>query len=421
MLFIAGFHVGFPLCLCRTNKKAGWPPIRELLAEAFRSHKDYNVIDEIISAGHKKTEERNILKEIKPETNIPLGWPLRIEHSRFNEIFSINTFFEKEKFDHKQTNFDLKSEIWICPTGTVVLIGRITCTDEEAPLTLNYFSDTVENHYAELSYIYTCVVDIILKCIKDNEIKNVPLNKEERIILENCISLSNSINVDKYNPFKDEVSKSTFESILIDVYYIELSNDHKEKNIIKYVDSTIFNDPTTSVYIIISYLSFLNMRWLTQYLSEQTRILHEDIENISIGAYNNSKLYEIKYFRVFCLRLLNEMRPMSIRLTRKYMEAMEIFWNNSRMEKDVELINSQLETIENIFEWIDTTKKQILEDKIKNIAFIVTTISLLAVVAQIISTIDFQEFTIDKLGRFILIFGVTALFSSAIFLYFRKK
>lgn len=125
----------------------------------------------------------------------------------------------------------------------------------------------------------------------------------------------------------------------------------------------------------------------------------------------------MKSFRVFCLRLLNEIRPMSIRLKREYMEAMESFWEGSRMEKDVDLINSQLATIENIFEWIDATKKQIRDFKLTLGAVVLTIISISAVVAQLISTIDFNS-EIDKNLRIILISGGSSFVALIILLIY---
>lgn len=418
MLFIAGFQLGFPLALSKINKNAGWAPIRDALSEEFCASADFRVIPENASDKSDETDNTDIMEKIRPETNIPLGWPLRIEYLHFAKIFSINEFCEKRK-NSIHTKWDLKSEIWICPTGIVLLVGRICHIDKQKSIPFKELSDIIEEQYAELSYIYTIVASIILNIIEEKKIKKILCRKDDLELLKDCISLlGDPKNVTQEFNYEKIIyqakNRKLLDKILVDVYYIESNPKEVGKNRIEYVDSTIFNDFLIPIYIVISYSSFLNMRWLTRHLTEQTKILHENILNISSKKYNVAKLYEIKSFRVFCLRLLNEMRPMSIRLKREYMEAMETFWEGSRMGKDVELISNQLEAIENIFEWINATEKQIFENKLNKIVVIITVCSVLAVVAQLISTIDYSTPAwLNHLWRSVLIFGVATVVGSA--------
>lgn len=413
MLFIAGFQLGIPLALCKTKNGGGWPTIREALTKKFCSlEKDYYVIEEVFD----EFPDADILAKVEPETNMPLDWPLRIEYIHFLKNFPVKTFCQNEKNNFSHESLTLKSEIWICPTGIVLIIGRISspCKDVSH---FNELSDIIEDHYAELSYIYIQVASCILSCIKENKIKKVSHIHNDIKLLEKFIDQNEIINLN--NEFiYSETNKKFLESIIDDIYYIEFIPNLKNKNRIEYTDATIYNNIYTSIYIVISYYSFLNLRWLTKHLTHQTKILQESMSNPSRSTGKNIiNIQEMKSFRVFCLRLLNEIRPMSIRLKREYMEAMESFWEGSRMEKDVDLINSQLATIENIFEWIDATKKQIRDFKLTLGAIVLTIISISAVVAQLISTIDFNS-EIDKNLRIILISGGSSFVALIILLIY---
>lgn len=424
MLFIAGFQLGFPLALSKFDNNVGWLPIRNVLAEKFCANGDFFVIPENGTKKPDNAASADIMEEIRPETNIPLGWPLRIEYLHFEEVFSINKYCEKN--NSIQARWILKSEIWICPTGIVLIVGRLSSINRQDDIHFGNLSDLIEDHYAELSCVYTIVADVILKAIDENKIEKVSCRQCDLELLRESIDLLGDTQhtmqgLDFKKVLSQSENRSLFEKILVDVYYIESNPTANGENRIGYVDSRIFDDFYIPIYIVISFSSFLNMRWLSRHLTEQTKVLHEDILNISEKKHNVAKLYEMKSFRVFCLRLLNEMRPMSIRLKMNYMEAMEIFWDGSRMEKDVELINSQLQAIENIFEWISVTEKQLFEDKLKKIGVVITACSVLAVVAQLISTIDFKEtFMFNQFWRSILISSV-AVIGGSFFVFFQRK
>ena len=160
-----------------------------------------------------------------------------------------------------------------------------------------------------------------------------------------------------------------------------------EKFRIEYDDSSIVSDDSSYIfYIHIAYSTFIGLLWLVKHLGEGLRRL----QNIFIGQspFKKGVSSELKLLRIFCLQFINESNPISIRLTRRYMECIEIFWKASRLSLLVNQINEQLAALEEMVDWIEGLEREARNFKIGIAAILLAVISITAVVAQLVSTID---------------------------------
>jgi len=231
-----------------------------------------------------------------------------------------------------------------------------------------------------------------------------------------------------------------FCDILKDVYYISFTpTENKTKHHIDYaascnigyVDTQIESFDKNYLHVIsIAYSSFSGFLWIQRFLNEKSLLLQEELEK---GRALKKKIKKIsddlKLFRIFCLQFINESAPINIRLTRPYMECLEKCWEEYRMHNLTKYIDGQLETLDKMFNWIEENLKEEWNSKVVLIAFLISLISITAVVAQLISTVDFDNQILDKpdrvlsilLGFLSGIFITTGIFiSSSIKRFFKK-
>jgi len=417
-LFLGSFNLGIPLTMCQTDKSYTWDALKVELLEKFTAIPKFKVIlDKFIPT----IDYHHDLLESYSETKFPLGEPIILLYNEFLKIFDLPKSLENIgiiipdiKFDHL---------IWICRTGIVLIIGKISFDIENAINLSQWNDDIVEKHYEELSFIFLEVARVIFDSLpeqiqyssfaRQSDIENY---KKAVCYLNKYKYSNNNLNLSTFIDDNKEV-KSLFNDILIDVYYIEFIFSKKEKNYkIDYVNSSITDSDPSYVYCLcVAYSSFPCFVWITRHLSEQSTILHESFIG-TLKLYDNL-LVEIKLFRIFCLKFINESSPISIRLTREYMELIEIFWDVSRLHKLRDQINDQLTTIETILEWIDNNKKELRNFKIGLAATLIALVSLTSVVASLISTIDFTKQITAALRIWYIITGFLIGFICSIIIY----
>ncbi|MBC8457361.1 MAG: hypothetical protein H8D67_05125 [Deltaproteobacteria bacterium] len=385
LIFIAGFHLGIPLALCQTRKSTGWTEISEELSESFSSR---STRFEVISINYE------------PETKFPLGKPLIIQHLKFFDVFNLPKFLQDAGLSFSSDKYRLDNLIWICPSGIVLVIGKIS-SDIDGFISLDQFEDKiVEEHYAELTYIYTEVAEVIIgvlptellnsslccasdveKCRRGIFFRRKFSELSRYGILASDLAAANFLR-------DDHEARALYDDILIDVYYIDfLAHEDKEKLRIGYVDSSIeSSDPLYLLIIGIAYSSFVGLLWLMTHLGEQSRILQEGL--LGISPLREGISSELKLFRIFCLQFINESSPINVRLTRPYMTCLEECWREYRMYTLVDQVNGQLVTLEKMFDWVEEVKKEVRNFKIGLAAVLLALISITAVAAQLVSTID---------------------------------
>jgi hypothetical protein len=380
LIFIAGFHLGMPLGICRTRKSRDWTAMHSELAKSFRLH---------------STRFEVCRTDFDPETKFPLGTPFVIRHLDFLSMFDLpqvllgaqaKTWDERYRFDNA---------IWVCPSGVVLIIGEISCLADDG-IQLHKLERITENHYPNLTSIFIEVAEIIIAlfprrvlrsslCCTSSIVTSFDLNGKLQALGGPAI-LANPTAAEKSDLDVQQVSK-LYEDILIDVYFIDVEWTAKSELIIGYVDSQIKSSEREFVWLLtIAFSSFVGLLWIQEHLSERAYILYQSLSGLS--SLQKRAAFELKLFRIFCLKLIGDSKPISIRLTHRYMECLEEFWKEERMSFLVDQISDQLNTLGKMFDWVEDIGRETRNFKIGLIAVLLALVSLAAVVAQLISTID---------------------------------
>lgn len=418
-VFAVGFHLGLPLSFMNTSRSHNWSELSILISEKFSN----------------KNELFSIVKEnFDNEIKFPLGNPIILKHNSFQSYFNIYDYLKAAEYDINEEEYLFDNQIWILPTGIVLIIGILTIKNGHN-FTLSDFEDRIiETHYPELSFIFIQLAKTIhdylptmfsntssLICTEDNN-KIKHLFKE---LTKSGISLNELDQkvVLNYAPQFVKNNSLLLSDILTDVYYFHYKFDaNNEFTRIGYVDSVInSSEPVNILYICISFSSFVGFLWIIKKLREQTRQLQNELVGDKKLPSELSK--DLKLFRIFCLQFINESSPINVRLTGYYMVQLEKCWKEFRLSELTKQINDQLHTVESIVDWLDDNKKESKNFKIGVAAIILALISVSAVTAQILSTIDFAN-TVQWQQRLIFItvgFLVGILFTVFIYRYPKRR
>ena len=399
LLFVAGFHLGIPLAICQTRKSKNWAEIRKELSGAFSR---YPASFEVVSVDYE------------PETNFPLGNPLTIRYVNFFDVFDLSGYLRDEGFSLRADKDRLLHVIWVCPSGVVLITGGISFDADDAISLTEFEENVIESHYAELSCVFAEVAEITYSTIPAGALSSSLCSSRDMERIRDCIRLrqqSSGTNLhDEASgesggvrfPGDSDKERALYEDVLMDVYYIDFRADADEEKLrIGYVDSSIAcSDPSTILMIGIAYSSFVGLLWLVKHLGEESRILQDNlIGNLGLRKGVSS---ELKLFRIFCLQFITESKPVSVRLTRAYMECVEQFWVNSRLDSLVEQVNDQLGVLERVFDWVEESRREVRNIKIALAAVLLALISITSVAAQLISTVD-VNFELGAKERVLLI------------------
>ncbi|MGC1377813.1 MAG: hypothetical protein WA821_16390 [Anaerolineales bacterium] len=429
-VFIAAFHLGVPLGICHTDKSVGWTEIRQEFLERLSKYPDRFEITPV---------------NYDAEVNFPLGDPLIFKSVNFLDIFDLPRFFHEVEFSIPTHPYKLDNMVWICPSGAVFISAKVSLDTVNCISYADFTSKIVEEHYAELGYLFSEISEILLPAIPQDLLDSFlccpsDIAKQKEIIkLRNLDGFrradifSNNRKLTDFLEHNRE-AKALYEDILIDIYYIDFlapeskkprmlakqtasapkrkksetlvsSTDPRdlEKFRIDYDDSSVISDDLSYIfYIHIAFSTFIGLLWLVKHLGEGLRRLH----NIFIGQSPLKKgiSSELKLLRIFCLQFINESNPISIRLTRRYMECIETYWEATRQSLLVNQINEQLAALEEMVDWIEGFEREARNFKVGVAATLLAVISITAVVAQLVSTIDVDsQLSGIERGYFILI------------------
>jgi hypothetical protein len=417
-VFVGGFHLGLPLAFTQTEESSGWTEIAaELSAEFLKQGDLYELGSD----------------EYESETKFPLGNPIKLRHKRFFEYFDLPRYLRDEGFPLSKGSYETDNRIWVLPTGIVLVIGMIS-VDSDRLISLTQFEDKiVETHYPELAYLFVQVAQVALRGIRPGLLNSAIACKSD---IQKCLSAIGTLKAfetsedflsGRMNPATyirgNEAFSALLSDILVDVYYLHyrLSNT-KERIRIGYVDSEIASpDPSHLLVISIAFSSFVGFLWLVKHLGEQSRVLQDAL--IGTKELANDVSHDLKLFRIFCLQFINESSPISVRLTGYYMTRLEECWKEFRLIELAGQVNDQLQTLEQMFDWIEEAKKETRNFKIGLAAVLLALISVSAVTAQLVSTIDFGN-TVDWQQRVYLIvlgFAVGIICTVTIYLIPHRK
>ncbi len=386
MIFAAALHAGIPMNLLKTKKDAGWQAVRESVLDELRGKKDSLV----------RPLERI---DFNTESRFPMGDPVALRYSRFEEKFALDKLFGDSVYRGGSPGaFQTDNTVLICPSGLILIIGRYTASCSKAfnriGLGIESFSNQIEQNYSELRAIFCDIV------------------KELKPIMDRGMTRSRK---EFFRPFcADGDQKKADDNLgdtdpLIDVYYMECKADNnpsgkrRTDDVIKvsYVDMCLSSsDMIYAELILFIYSSFASFKWTVGFLNNKAK----EIQNTLAASKSlHSRLdNEIKLLRIFCFELINESRPIMIRLTESYLTPLEMFWKKSRMDDLSYHITQQVENLDRMVEWAEQTRRESTNIRISLAAVILAVISISSAVAGVVSAIDVPQVW-DRTLRWLII------------------
>lgn len=385
IFYMVACSLGAPLCLCPTQSDTGWLELSGKLTDKLA----------------KKSFLEIVPIEHHPETFFPLGTPITLRSRRLFEVFNLKQFQGDSNI--LPANCALDHVIWICPSGIVLIIGRLSSNDKSS-VDLPILDDIVfQDHYAELGFVFNEIAEIIIDslppdflrppmcCVKD--IDKIKTGIEVR--REHGLDAATGAEVINWLSEHSEEAKLYGEQV-VDVYFIDYEAEErdkaeeKDKYAVEYFFARVAScDPSYALMISITYSSFACLVWLVRHLGEQVRTLQTELVGRSRLSSETSP--ELKLLRIFCLRFINESNPINIRLKAEYMVCLDAGWAPYRMDKLIDQVNEQLGTLESIAGWIDDSSRANRDRKISVAAVLLSLVSITAVMAQLISTLDVES------------------------------
>jgi hypothetical protein len=412
--FIAGFHLGFPLAILHVKgAAAGWVEIRNLLSDAFHQNpRNFQVIP----------------LDYDPETAFPLGKPLILQYEGFLESIEFAHDLEILGVPITSGKYKLDHLAWVCPSGIVLLMWRISTNDEKLYWQLRSVMydenqyDASKHYYVSLRYVdlanvFIQIAQIVrgavsldgLSILSETSNSIDDYQKARSLLAE--IVRPNFTEIGQLNLFlsdtikKDQNARLLFEELLIDVYYIEVNQCAKDGEFhVGYMESILnTKDHQYSLTTAVIFSSFVGFLWLRGYLTEELQKLQQILASSKVVS--SELLFRLRLFRIFCTQLINESAPISIRLMYVYMSRIEQFCRESRMDELIGQIQGQLETLEDMSNGIEELNKDVRNFKIGIAAVLLSLISITAVVAQLISTLDINMQLRIKERTFLILLG----------------
>jgi len=318
-------------------------------------------------------------------TSYPISDPIIFKYKE-KVIEDLLNKFNYENTDIYKWEEIIWHEFWIIPTGTFLFIGIF---EKSGDLT-NFDNEFVSNNYNLLANIFKSVI------------QNLELENLKTLLVQRNISKIAQIMSTSKMGILREIPIEDYESLLEDVYYIEVLNGDEIKYQIGYQNTkiTVNKEEAKSVsFVVISYSIFLNMICFQKFLKEKIAELKRLMIQKSLVR---SALPLVKQLKLFITEFVSSSHPISIRLTETYMQIIKEFHKNSYVDELQNQTYSQINTIDDIISWMDTKISEQRDLKLGLIAILFTLISISSVCAQIISTVDIYN-SVSPLERIYLI------------------
>lgn len=396
LVFMAGFHIGIPFCIYSTRAPDSWKQVRDQLSERFKS-KNYFQIAEM---------------EYHPETFFPLGKPLTITYSALFHAFDLPAYIQGKGLPLPPEDYKLDHLIWICPNGVVLVMAQISF-DGERSLSLAQLEEIVEEHYAELTFIFNEIADVIFACIPplssllcstdDIDQCKKAIAENRRLVdpdsenrLENVRRAAQSIH-------ENSPIASLYEDILFDVYFIDFVESPGPEEInIRYKDASIKCSGRSHLPLLgIGFSTFVGFLWIQKHLRCDLRELQGRIVGVFRGA--GEGYAELKLFRMFVISFIVESSPINVRLKAEYKKRLQEFWEAEEMSTLVDQIKNQLGTLEEMFKWIEDSESATRTFRFAVGGLIFALLSVISTVNTLISTFDGNKH-LGLWGRIVIIF-----------------
>ena len=365
--FAASFFYKAPIGLLRTDKINCWQDMYSILSREIGNK--MSVVDEPLQQG--------------AIANFPIGKPLVIKkNSQLMEMYKedIYAFLVENEILSKNDEILINHEIWICPTGVILLI--ISIDANAAPrfgvkgheITIEY----ITQNYYELTYEILDIIRILDSTMLTEKCDcGMSLNKYEKIF-DVAQALSNKVDLHLLKSIDKKV-KGALEEALCDVYFVfpsETVEETIETNYYRSIirsDCKVYDEYLMMVYI--AFVSFWSFHWIDRYLNQTLDYCQNALYGLSTESSQIVK--ELKLVRLYAMQIINESSPMRIRLTAEYMECLEDCWKQFRMQTIVGQIKDSLVRVSEMIEWFDSIYKEIRDYKIGAIGLLYAFIACL--------------------------------------------
>ena len=203
----ASFHLPFPLGYLSDPQFANWKNIRKQ-------------IKDLLLQGEKEFEILNV--PTNGHVRFPGGDPIGIKYNRFWKTINLEYRLRTSGLIPANSNLLLNHQIWICPHGTVLLVGKLTLDAIAQKIRIEDLDKTVQSIYAEFSKVFLNIVQALKPFCRKTIIPDVMCFRKDQSIIKNFVMCESS-SLDDEADFQnlDCEDKDEMVELLEDVYYVD--------------------------------------------------------------------------------------------------------------------------------------------------------------------------------------------------------
>lgn len=381
------FYTGLPLAMMT---ETGWNYLHRDITNAFQKNHDFKVFD------YENLLNGKAIREMDSECtlNFPFGLPILLTCNDFNRHFDLKSFFincpkapcQISSWNHK---------IYIYPTGIVLI--EIEMYMQDGKFNLDLDEDLflpIENHYPELTNVFLRIWRIIEESIPKHFFSSFlcssnHVQKVKRFIAEPDNPKKRELALDAYYTFVHESNTDNWNEWDVGYVYSSSYFYGQDPKMDKYDGFPGADEPLMADVIRLGYSMFPAMFYYDDCLDEKLDILRSSLFNKV--RTSRQDLIDLKKFHIFSQQFATKTLPVKITLDKDFVNALEAFREEYEFNTMTNCLNSQLKLVEEYFQWFEVKQKEKNASKINFLALFFSVISLAAVTAQVIGTVDFKE------------------------------
>lgn len=315
--------------------------------------------------------------------NFPGGNPVRIRYNMFWETIDLVGALITNGLMSTNSGLSLDHEIWLCPGGAVLLVGRLTFDGTCQYLTVKALDQVVQSIYCDFAKVFLVVVEALMPFCREIVASGLMSSRKAQMQIVDFVMRPRPGLGDEMEgqcPFFEY--QGVLADLLEDVYYLDFLPEMGDETLnIGYFSSEICcalgrREEYGTVFIA-AFVAFREMLWMHESLAAFTDRMQTGL--CDLRRTPSGDVASIRLVRLACMRFIDESRPMRIRLTREFMECIERCWNEFRMHDVVQQIRDQLSTLVETGEWFESIRNEIRNFRIAAVGVVFTALSFLSV------------------------------------------
>lgn len=378
---VPAFHIGFPLAGLALRKAFGRGRRTCAWGEFGAA-----LITDILARYPGKYALASL--EHDYETKAPIGEPVCLRRFSFEDALPLTALASAVEIDGATLkSFD--NRILIFGSGLISFVISAHVKGVKGSKQFDAFTTFIEEHYDELCRVFVEITNSVLGVVIKKGGMLVWTSSRLSLLCQYVEKAYSNGLMKRCSKLFDTSSCRRLDELLLDVYYIErrcVSTEQKHE--IGYVSTRFVSDDKELMpTLLFAFSGFATMLWIKEHLRDISGRFHAEVSTSC--RCNVQEMLSLKGLKVFSERLLQESQPIDIRLTRRYMEVVEVFWKVSRMHDLESQIKSQLTTLDSLMDWVQSEARERRNTRLQVGAFFMSVIAVAGVVASIVGVLDY--------------------------------